>query len=81
MGRNPDLYYRFSPELMAELPEKLVDCWIEEGTRLDPEKLLPSLIQLKTLHSGNYYEIDEGTPPSKEETFDPRAPHILQSIR
>ncbi|XP_003738575.1 vacuolar protein sorting-associated protein 18 homolog [Galendromus occidentalis] len=41
--RSPELYYRFSPELMIQLPEQLVEAWLREN--LDPVRLIPALVQ------------------------------------
>lgn len=48
----PELYYSFSPELMAHLPEQVVNSWIAAGRTLDPAKLIPSLVQ----YSGDQFD-------------------------
>lgn len=37
------LFYKFSPELMAAVPRKLVDLWISKGFALKPKRLLPAM--------------------------------------
>ncbi|OQR75434.1 vacuolar protein sorting-associated protein 18-like [Tropilaelaps mercedesae] len=83
---DPELYYRFSPELMSRLPEQLVDCWVSESRKLDPAKLVPALVQLKAVivdgeTDYGHVGLDGDSLDSQCDTFDPRAPHILQSIR
>mmetsp|Transcript_21125 Transcript_21125/g.54911 ORF Transcript_21125/g.54911 Transcript_21125/m.54911 type:complete len:1044 (-) Transcript_21125:293-3424(-) len=45
-ARNPDLYYKYSPALMAKHPSSTVDAWIEAGTVLDPRKLITAMLPL-----------------------------------
>jgi hypothetical protein len=40
-----DLYYQFSPTLMAHVPRPTVDAWINSRTPLQPRKLLPALMR------------------------------------
>lgn len=42
---NPELVYQFSPTLMQSIPQKTVDMWIAQEKRLDPARLIPSLVQ------------------------------------
>ncbi|XP_022705297.1 vacuolar protein sorting-associated protein 18 homolog [Varroa jacobsoni] len=84
--RSAELYYRFSPELMSRLPEQLVNCWIAESDNLDPVKLIPALVQLTSVKPSNDIANEEVGPygdssDSPSDTFQLRAPHILQSIR
>ena len=39
------LFYRFSPILVKKCAEKTVDAWIKMGKYLEPQKLIPALIQ------------------------------------
>lgn len=86
LARSAELYYRFSPELMSRLPEQLVNCWIAESDNLDPVKLIPALVQLTSVKPSNDIANEEVGPygdssDSPSDTFQLRAPHILQSIR
>ena len=38
------LYYKFSPVLMQHIPKQTVSAWIEQKRKLDPRKLIPSLV-------------------------------------
>lgn len=40
-----ELYYQFSPTLMAHVPRPTVDAWISSRTPLQPRKLLPALMR------------------------------------
>ncbi|KAJ7071163.1 Pep3/Vps18/deep orange family-domain-containing protein [Mycena amicta] len=48
INRQPDLelYYRFGPVLMRQVPKETVDSWIKQSA-LDPLRLVPSLLQLQ----------------------------------
>lgn len=85
LKRNPELYYRYSPELMSRLPGQLVDCWIAESSNLDPVKLIPALVQLSSVRTcDGITQSDVGSDGDNlntADTFEPRAPYILQSIR
>ena len=39
------LFYRFSPILVKKCAEKTVDAWIKMGKYLEPQKIIPALIQ------------------------------------
>mgnify|MGYP001792490063 CR=1 FL=1 len=38
------LFYKFSPVLMQRIPKQTVSAWIDQKKRLDPRKLIPSLV-------------------------------------
>ncbi len=40
-----ELFYKFSPLLMQNIPKETVDAWISKGKQLDPKKLIPALVQ------------------------------------
>lgn len=46
-----ELYYRFAPALMRQLPKETVDCWLRQPA-LDPLRLVPALLKIQNL-SGN----------------------------
>lgn len=46
--RKPDLFYKFTPILMEELPKETVQLLIERGKSLQAVKLLPTLLCLKS---------------------------------
>ncbi|EDO47847.1 predicted protein [Nematostella vectensis] len=56
LGADTELYYKFSPVLMQHIPKQTVSAWIEKKGRLDPRKLIPSLVhyhqQGKTIQVG-----------------------------
>ncbi|XP_033107072.1 vacuolar protein sorting-associated protein 18 homolog [Anneissia japonica] len=43
--QDDQLFYKFSPVLMQHIPKSLVDAWILMKKKLDPKKLIPSLVQ------------------------------------
>ena len=43
-GKVAELFYKYSPALIAKCPAKLVDAWIE-ARMLDPCKLLPAMVR------------------------------------
>ncbi|XP_071954720.1 vacuolar protein sorting-associated protein 18 homolog [Antedon mediterranea] len=43
--QDDQLFYKFSPVLMQHIPKALVDAWILMKKKLDPKKLIPSLVQ------------------------------------
>ncbi|KAF8898884.1 Pep3/Vps18/deep orange family-domain-containing protein [Infundibulicybe gibba] len=43
---DPELYYRFGPVLMRQLPKETVDSWMRQSL-LDPIRLIPSILQLQ----------------------------------
>lgn len=40
-----DLFYKFSPMLMQNIPKETVDAWIAKKDQLDPKRLIPALVQ------------------------------------
>ncbi|XP_074661920.1 vacuolar protein sorting-associated protein 18 homolog [Tubulanus polymorphus] len=40
-----DLYYKYSPLLMQNIPRDTVSSWIHMARRLDPKRLIPALVQ------------------------------------
>lgn len=44
----PDLYYKYCPILMEEIPKETTSALIAAGKRLNPIKLLPTLIRIDT---------------------------------
>ena len=40
-----ELFYKFSPLLMQNVPKETVDAWISKGKDLDPKRLIPALVQ------------------------------------
>ena len=40
-----ELFYKFSPILMQNIPRELVDAWITKKDRLNPRQLIPALVQ------------------------------------
>lgn len=40
-----ELFYKFSPILMQNIPSDTVDAWISKGKHLDPKQLIPALVQ------------------------------------
>lgn len=46
--RKPDLFYKFTPILMEELPKETVQTLIDRGKSLNVVKLLPTLLCLKS---------------------------------
>lgn len=46
--RKPDLFYKFAPVLMEELPKETVQLLIERGKSLNAVKLLPTLLCLNS---------------------------------
>ena len=51
------LYYQYGPTLMQTVPRSLIDAIIQEGKRLVPVKLIPSLVVAsnkdQVLHAGS----------------------------
>ncbi|XP_016939346.1 vacuolar protein sorting-associated protein 18 homolog [Drosophila suzukii] len=45
--RNPELFYKYAPELMVKLPKPTVDALMSQGSRLDVKKLVPTLILME----------------------------------
>lgn len=45
-----ELYYRFAPVLMRQVPKETVDCWLRQQT-LDPFRLVPALLRTQALSS------------------------------
>uniref|UniRef100_A0A4W5PWK2 Vacuolar protein sorting-associated protein 18 homolog n=1 Tax=Hucho hucho TaxID=62062 RepID=A0A4W5PWK2_9TELE len=45
------LFYKFSPILMQHIPKKVVDAWIQMGSRLEPKKLIPALVNYSQMGS------------------------------
>jgi len=43
-ANSTELYYHFSPALMAHVPKSTVDAWINSRVPLEPRKLLPALM-------------------------------------
>ena len=46
--KKPDLFYKFTPIIMEELPKETVQLLMERGRSLNAVKLLPTLLCLKT---------------------------------
>ncbi|XP_068159229.1 vacuolar protein sorting-associated protein 18 homolog [Drosophila tropicalis] len=46
--RDLNLYYKYAPKLMEQLPEQTVDALIALGHKLEVEKLVPTLIVMET---------------------------------
>ncbi|KAH8240413.1 hypothetical protein KR038_006656 [Drosophila bunnanda] len=46
--REPELFYKYAPELMTKLPKATVEALMAQGARLEVERLVPTLIQLET---------------------------------
>ncbi|XP_017134048.1 vacuolar protein sorting-associated protein 18 homolog [Drosophila elegans] len=46
--RNPELFYKYAPELIVKLPRPTVDALIAQGPRLEVEKLVSTLIVMET---------------------------------
>lgn len=42
--RKPELYYKYGPDLMRNMPKTFVDSLIEQGLKLTPARLIPSLV-------------------------------------
>ncbi|TRY72729.1 hypothetical protein TCAL_00267 [Tigriopus californicus] len=42
--RQPELYYKYGPDLMRNMPQAFVDALIEQGLKLAPARLIPSLV-------------------------------------
>ena len=40
-----ELFYKFSPILMQNVPNDTVDAWINKGKQLDPKRLIPAIVQ------------------------------------
>jgi hypothetical protein len=40
-----ELFYKFSPILMQNIPKETVDAWIAKKDQLDPKRLIPALVQ------------------------------------
>ncbi|GAB1602836.1 vacuolar protein sorting-associated protein 18 homolog [Argonauta hians] len=40
-----ELFYKFSPVLMQHIPVETVNSWKKQRSKLDPKKLIPSLVQ------------------------------------
>ncbi|GAB0098552.1 Vacuolar protein sorting-associated protein 18 homolog [Sergentomyia squamirostris] len=48
-GQNrPDLFYKYAPILMEDIPRETIAAAMAQGKRLDPVKLLPTLIVIET---------------------------------
>ncbi|XP_078602605.1 vacuolar protein sorting-associated protein 18 homolog isoform X2 [Branchiostoma floridae x Branchiostoma japonicum] len=45
-----ELYYKFSPVLMQYIPKQTVDSWIAKGRKLDPQRLIPALVNYDHSH-------------------------------
>ncbi|KAH8366537.1 hypothetical protein KR084_000982 [Drosophila pseudotakahashii] len=46
--RNPELFYKYAPELIVKLPKPTVDALMAQSSRLEVEKLVPTLIAMET---------------------------------
>lgn len=46
--RDAELFYKYAPELMEKLPKPTVDALMAQGSRLEVEKLVPTLIVMET---------------------------------
>ncbi|KAH8420302.1 hypothetical protein KR009_009003 [Drosophila setifemur] len=46
--RDPQLFYKYAPELIERLPKPTVDALMAQGSRLDVEKLVPTLIVMES---------------------------------
>jgi vacuolar protein sorting-associated protein 18 len=46
--KKAEMYYRFTPIIIEALPKETIQALIDRGTNLDPIKLLPTLLCLKT---------------------------------
>lgn len=44
----PELFYKYCPMIMEEIPREVIDAIISQGRRLDPVELLPTLICQET---------------------------------
>ena len=42
---NIELFYKFSPLLMQNIPKETVDVWIAKRGKLESRKLIPALVQ------------------------------------
>uniref|UniRef100_A0A4W5K403 VPS18 core subunit of CORVET and HOPS complexes n=1 Tax=Hucho hucho TaxID=62062 RepID=A0A4W5K403_9TELE len=51
------LFYKFSPILMQHIPKQVVDAWIQMGSRLEPKKLIPALVNYSQM--GSTQQINE----------------------
>lgn len=45
---NPDLFYKYCPIIMEAIPEETISTLISQGRRLNPDKLIPTLICLQS---------------------------------
>lgn len=43
--QNIELFYKFSPILMQNIPHETVDAWIGKREKFEPKKLIPALVQ------------------------------------
>jgi hypothetical protein len=48
------LYYQYGPTLMQTVPKSFIDAIIQEGKRLVPVKLIPSLVVASTKEQVNH---------------------------
>ncbi|XP_062973780.1 vacuolar protein sorting-associated protein 18 homolog isoform X2 [Elgaria multicarinata webbii] len=55
--KSKELFNKFSPILIHHIPKKVVDAWIEMGTRLDAKQLIPALVNYS--QSGSTQQINE----------------------
>ncbi|KAH8275888.1 hypothetical protein KR026_000904 [Drosophila bipectinata] len=46
--RKPQLFYKYTPLLMAQLPKPTVDTLMAQGSRLELEKLVPAMVVIET---------------------------------
>lgn len=61
---NRELFYKFSPILMQNIPEETVNVWIKQKDQLDPKRLIPALVQ----YNHNKYAVQVGTNKCTEIT-------------
>ena len=40
-----ELFYKFSPILMQNVPSDTVEAWVSKGKLLDPKRLIPAIVQ------------------------------------
>jgi tetratricopeptide (TPR) repeat protein len=52
-ANSTELYYHFSPALMAHVPKSTVDAWINSRVPLEPRKLLPALMHYSPAQGPN----------------------------
>jgi len=76
--KSAELYYKFSPALMATVPHLTVQAWIKAGDALEPRKLIPALMRYDYANSNH---ADKDDVPQKYMGANQAVRYLLDCVK